>query len=270
MCIDVRGAFSCPQFYTDPDSCCSARWTSSEKNKDCQFSPKRSWKDKDKSCAGLPQEPASGIFWFMFQSVKNWAWNNWLKLLWGLMGMGGGVIQDFISCSKLTDATSIQSSSLCVCFSGYAIGPFKRNSCLTAPVLGSWQCCPYHQPCWPLRSSCTGALLFALMGCWDALSDPFLHLPFLHVTMMIPDSMGLLAFCNCWYSFIWRWHLDMSCVLGWLCAEPSQCCVLHSMAPLRTSPMSFSSVLSCLLALDSVMLWVNLELHVFLSSVPHQ
>lgn len=43
-------------------------------------------------------------------------------------------------------------------------------------------------------------------------SDPVLPLPLFHVTVMVPDSMGLLAFCNCRYSFIWRRHLDTSCV----------------------------------------------------------
>lgn len=44
------------------------------------------------------------------------------------MGMRGGEIQNFKSCSKLTDVTSIQSSSLGVCFSGYAIGLLRKTA----------------------------------------------------------------------------------------------------------------------------------------------
>lgn len=72
--------------------------------------------------------------------------------------------------------------------------PFKRNSCLTAPVPGSWQCCPYPQPYWPLRSSCTGALLFALMECQV-------------IPSLIPSCISHFSMWQWWFQTAWDWWL---------------------------------------------------------------
>lgn len=118
------------------------------------------------------------MLWFMLQCDKSWDWNmsgwNCHGDWWGVRGRE---IQDFKTCAKLTDVTSIQSSSVRVCFSGYAVDILRETA--SPAVLGSWPCCPYPQPCWPLRPSCTGALLFALGGCqvltqllWAHLASP--------------------------------------------------------------------------------------------------